>query len=173
MKISHIFILLITTTLFCCNNDNRKKTIERTIYKTKHDELVILSVTTDSTYHVDWLLAGTKEKHKTPNATNSSGKLNYFGLIQYEGKTLNDGNKLILLEKIIKNSIKMNPIKELKAPLDTNTNMIYYKDSKSLEFNNELLIKKTNLSIERALEIVDKHEHWDGKEINLDIVFKN
>jgi len=171
MKSLYIIILLATTTLICCNTDN-KEPIDRVIYKTKHDELVILSIITDSTYHIDWLIAGSKKKHETPHPTDSNGELNYFALIQYEGKILNDGNKLRLIEKMIKNSCKMHPEKEIKAPIATGPNMVYYKDSKSLDFYSELLTEKKQYSIDKALEIVGKHANWGGEKINLEIVEK-
>ncbi|WP_062062901.1 hypothetical protein [Aquimarina longa] len=166
MKSLHTLILLVITTFICCNTSNNKEPIDRIIYKTKHDELVLLSIITDSTYHIDWLISGTMKKHETPHQTDISGKLNFFGLIQYEGGILYDNNKLTLVEKIIKNSLKMHQSKEIKAPLDTSADMIYYKDSKSLKFNNELLIEKKEFSIEKALELIDKHENWNGEKIN-------
>ena len=171
MKSLYIIILLATTTLICCNTNN-KEPIDRVIYKTKHDELVILSIITDSTYHIDWLISGAKKKHETPHPTDSNGELNFFALIQYEGKILNDDNKLILVEKIIKNSCKMYPEKEITVPLATSPNMVYYKDSKSLDFYSELLTEKKQYSIDKALEIVGKHANWDGEKINLEIVEK-
>ncbi|QXP61723.1 hypothetical protein [Olleya sp. HaHaR_3_96] len=176
MKTIHLLSVLFIITLTSCNDSKKNTSIktknERTIYKTNRGELVVLKIVNDSAYHIDFLSAKTKNNPKTPQSTSTDSILNYFTLIQFEGTVSTNGNKQTLSEKVITNSIKISNGKEIKAPLFSAANMVYFKDSKNLSIYDELLTEKKNLSIEKTLEIVKKHKDWTGEKINLELVEK-
>ena len=176
MKITNLLYILFLITLTSCNNSkkNTKSNIpkDQTIYKTNRGELVVLKIVNDSAYHIDFISAKTKNNPKTQQSTSTDSILNYFTLIQFEGTVSTNGNKQILSEKVITNSIKISNGKEIKAPLFSAANMVYFKDSKNLSIYDELLTEKKNLSIEKTLELVKKHKDWTGEKINLELVEK-
>jgi len=155
-------IILFSTVLFTLYSCNNKQTIESLTYKTKNKELIILTFLNDSISHVDYLISETNIDYKTKE------ELNYFGLIQFEGRIQDYEERQIISEKIITNSIKKSNGENLKAPLDSSVEMIFHKKTKSLTFIGELMKPVKNTSYINVTELIEKHRNWNGEKVNLE-----
>ncbi|MEP5254052.1 MAG: hypothetical protein ABJQ39_03255 [Winogradskyella arenosi] len=159
MKTNLILFLIVFITLFGCNN---KQTIEQFEYKTKNKELIFLTFLNDSISHVDYLIFEANKDYETKE------ELNYFGLIQFEGKMQDFEESKIISEKIITNSLKKSNGENLKFPLDASLGLIFQKRTKSLTFNGELMKPENNLSSQKVIKLIKKHINWNGEKINLE-----
>ncbi|WP_179317995.1 hypothetical protein [Winogradskyella undariae] len=122
--------------------------------------------------HIDYFISGTKKGYESEKTNNIKDEVNYFGLIQFEGKIQDDGEKQRISEKIITNSLKTSDGKEIKAPLDTSINIIFHKTTKYLTFNGETLKPKNILSFEKVNELIKNHNNWNGEKVSLEITEK-